>query len=142
MKKKQEHRPGQLLTSLNKEHKNSLIDYEAQIKELKSQNAHLQHLLFGRSTEKKSKAKQDNQNQSKNTTRQSTNRNRGHQPGTPGHGRRKHENLPVDDVEIDLPESEQYCATCRLPFNLHPGTDIWFSGYLEACIANGEKTSG
>ena len=111
------------IDQLKKEHKDSLSHYEAQIKELKSQNAHLQHLLFGRSTEKKSKAKQDNQNQSKNTTRQSTNRNRGHQPGTPGHGRRKHENLPVDDIDIDLPESEQYCATCRLPFKLHPDTD-------------------
>ena len=111
------------IDQLKKEHKDSLSHYEAQIKELKSQNAHLQHLLFGRSTEKKSKAKQDNQNQSKNTTRQSTDRNRGHQPGTPGHGRRKHENLPVDDIDIDLPESEQYCATCRLPFKLHPDTD-------------------
>ena len=111
------------IDQLKKEHKDSLSHYEAQIKELKSQNAHLQHLLFGRSTEKKSKAKQDNQNQSKNTTRQSTNRNRGHQPGTPGHGRRKHENLPVDDIDIDLPEGEQYCATCRLPFKLHPDTD-------------------
>ena len=60
------------IDQLKKEHKDSLSHYEAQIKELKSQKAHLQHLLFGRSTEKKNKAKQNNPNQSKNITRQST----------------------------------------------------------------------
>ena len=39
------------IDQLKKEHKDSLSHYEAQIKELKSQNAHFQHLLFGRSTE-------------------------------------------------------------------------------------------
>ncbi|MGO0308472.1 hypothetical protein ACTL6P_18060 [Endozoicomonas acroporae] len=67
--------------------------------------SYLKHMIFGRSTEKKSRSKQNSEKQGKNTTRPSSNRNRGHQPGTQEHGRRKHENLPVVDQEVDLPET-------------------------------------
>ena len=83
----------------------------------------MKHMVFGRSTEKKSRSKKGQEKQSKNTTRPPTSRKRGQQPGTPSHGRRKHDNLPVVDKEVDLPDDEKYCPTCRLPFDPFPGCD-------------------
>ena len=50
-------------------------------------------------------------------------RKRGQQPGTSGHGRCRHEQLPVEEEVIDLPESDKVCPHCRKPFEAFPGTD-------------------
>ncbi|MBO9484459.1 hypothetical protein [Salinisphaera sp. G21_0] len=108
---------------MKKEHKAEVEQLKAQNKERNSQLSHMKHMVFGRSTEKKSRSKQGQEKQSKNTTRQPTTRKRGQQPGTPSHGRRKHENLPVVDQDVDLPDDEKHCPTCRLPFHPFPGCD-------------------
>lgn len=41
-----------------------------------------------------------------------TTRRRGQQKGAPGHGRRRHENLPAKVEERDLDESEKACSVC------------------------------
>lgn len=111
------------ISSLKKKHKAEVAQLEAENKDLKSQLAHMKHLVFGRSTEKKNQSKQGKDKSAKNTTRQPSSRNRGQQRGAPGHGRRKYENLPVVDQDVDLPDNEKCCATCRLPFAPFPGCD-------------------
>lgn len=111
------------IDSMNKEHKAEVEQFKAQIKESNSQLSHMKHMVFGRSTEKKSRSKKGQEKQSKNTTRPPTSRKLGQQPGAPSHGRRKHDNLPVVDKEVDLPDDEKYCPTCRLPFDPFPGCD-------------------
>ncbi len=41
-------------------------------------------------------------------------RSRGQQPGQPGHGRRRHPDLPTDHVFLTLSEAEQRCPRCGL----------------------------
>lgn len=78
----------------------------------------LQNRLFGKKSEK----------QRSSTSQQSgvsgaTGRNRGQQPGRPGHGRTPRPNLPVIDEIIDLPESAKQCSVCGLPFCAKPALD-------------------
>jgi len=49
-------------------------------------------------------------------------RKRGKQPGAKGYGRKRHDNLPTEEVVHDLPEDEKRCATCGKPFDPFPGT--------------------
>lgn len=108
---------------MKKDNKAEVDQLKATIKERDSQLSHMKHMVFGRSTEKKNRSKPSQEKQSKNTTRQPTTRKRGQQPGSPSHGRRKHENLPVVDQGVDLPNNEKCCAICRLPFEPFPGCD-------------------
>lgn len=50
-------------------------------------------------------------------------RQRGQQPGAPGHGRRLHTSLPAEDAEVDLPDSEKRCSCCGLLFEELNGTE-------------------
>lgn len=50
-------------------------------------------------------------------------RKRGQQPGAPGHGRRRHEQLPSREERYDLPSEEQCCAQCGLPYAPLSGTE-------------------
>ena len=100
-------------SELTSKHKAATAALNAQIDELKSELAHMKHLLFGRKSEKTSSSSKT----SGNTTRPPSNRKRGHQPGAPGNGRNLHNNLPVVHESVDLPVDEQRCATCHLPFN-------------------------
>ena len=100
-------------SELTSKHKAATAALNAQIDELKSELAHMKHLLFGRKSEKTSSSSK----KSGNTTRPPSNRKRGHQPGAPGNGRNLHNNLPVVHESVDLPVDEQRCATCHLPFN-------------------------
>lgn len=75
--------------------------------------------LFSRKTEKarKSNERYGNKNNS------GKKRKRGQQPNTKGHGRRKHDNLPVKEEFWDLSEEEKVCEQCGLPFDEHGGTE-------------------
>ncbi len=59
-------------------------------------------------------------------------RKRGKQKGTPGHGRRKHKNLPVINEDYDLSEDEKNCPFCHLPFL--PGFGIEESEVVEVDV--------
>jgi len=43
-------------------------------------------------------------------------RSRGQQPGSKGHGRKDHSNLPARTESADLPESQKSCACCGLAY--------------------------
>ena len=101
-------------SELTSKHKAATAALNAQIDELKSELAHMKHLLFGRKSEKTSSSSK----KSGNTTRPPSNRKRGHQPGAPGNGRNLHNNLPVVHESVDLPVDEQRCATCHLPLGV------------------------
>ncbi|ETW93355.1 MAG: hypothetical protein ETSY2_51545 [Candidatus Entotheonella gemina] len=99
-------------TELKSKHKVVTAELNAQITELKSELAHMKHLLFGRKSEKTSSSSK----KSGNTTRPASGRQRGGQPGVPSTGRSLHNNLPVVHQSVDLPVNEQRCAICDLPF--------------------------
>lgn len=94
---------------------NSQRKVEAQKLEIKELQAKLrlrEQQLFGRSSEKKT-GSSEKQNAGKKCDKKKP---RGQQPGSSGHGRKLHENLPVIPVEVDLNDSEKVCDCCGLPF--------------------------
>lgn len=48
---------------------------------------------------------------------------RGQQPGSKGHGRRNHANLPAREETQDISEEQRCCPTCGLPLTPFPGTE-------------------
>lgn len=89
---------------------------------LKEENANLQarvryltQQLYGR------KAEQRTPSEFSDTTKPS--RNRGHQPGQKGHGRRGYAQLPSREEELSLCADDCRCSKCGLPFNDFPGTE-------------------
>ncbi len=82
--------------------------------------------LFGRKSENNS----GNPNESLPDS--TPKRKRGHQKGSPGHGRRNHDHLPAVDENYDLPEDEKCCPQCRLPFL--PGFDTEDSEIVEVNV--------
>ena len=97
--------------------KEKIEELEKKIKELEAKLRMREKQLFGKKTEKSKKTgKQANSNKEEK-------RNRGQQPGKPGHGRGKHERLEVIEKIIEIPEEERCCSTCGLPYDDFPGTD-------------------
>ena len=88
-----------------------------EIKELQAKLKLREKQLFGKGSEKK---KNENEGQ---PGEEKEKKKRGQQPGAPGHGRKKHDNLPKIDEEHDLPEEEKLCSCCGLPFEEFPGTE-------------------
>ncbi len=88
-----------------------LILKDAKIKDLQGR-------LFGKKSEKGTTAKSEKGN---NTP--ASNRNRGQQPGSRGHGRTQRPDLPVVRDEIDLAEGEKRCPICGLPHRRNPALD-------------------
>jgi transposase len=48
---------------------------------------------------------------------------RGQQPGAHGHGRRRYDHLPTEEVVCDLAPEERCCPTCGRAFEVFPGTE-------------------
>lgn len=48
---------------------------------------------------------------------------RGKQPGTKGYGRKRHPELPTEDVPHDLPEDKRHCPRCGKPLRPFPWTE-------------------
>jgi|ETNmetMinimDraft_26_1059896.scaffolds.fasta_scaffold06618_1 transposase len=85
--------------------------------ELKAKLKLREQQLFGKKSEQGK-----NGTESQDQTPQER-RKRGQQRGASGHGRRRHETLPVIEEMVDLPEQEQSCPCCGLPFDPFPGTE-------------------
>jgi len=49
-------------------------------------------------------------------------RKRGQQPGAKGHGRKRHPDLPTEEITHGLPADAQLCPQCGQPFDPFPGT--------------------
>ncbi len=84
---------------------------DGQIKELRNR-------LFGKRSEKKSSAKSD-----KKDPANSSNRSRGQQKNSAGHGRTDRPDLPVTHEKHDLPEDKKQCPQCGLPHIPNPALD-------------------
>jgi hypothetical protein len=87
------------------------------IKELDARLKLREQQLFGRKTE-----------QSKGESEQhaldsSLARKRGQQPGTKGHGRRRHEQLSINEEFHELPAEQRCCPRCGLPYAEIGGTE-------------------
>lgn len=93
----------------------------AQLEALTAKVVWLQEQVFGRKSEQ-SKGAGDAADKGKQGSVESsepsseTGRNRGQQPGAEGHGRRNHDELPAEIIAHELPEEEQICPCCGLPF--------------------------
>lgn len=85
-------------------------------KELRAKLKQRERLLFGR------KSEQSNGKTLKADSDKDQTRKRGQQPGTVGHGRRRHDNLQVKEEVYDLSEDAKCCPRCGRPFDLFPGT--------------------
>jgi transposase len=84
-----------------------LLEKDQQIEALKAKVAELTHRVFGRKSEI---------GKSKSTTPPQAKRPRGQQPGTPGHSRKPRKDLPVVEIELDLPADQILCACCNKPW--------------------------
>jgi transposase len=95
------------------------------IEELEAKIKLRERQLFERHSEKGSK----NSEQPENDGSTKPERKRGQQPGAKGHGRKKHENLPVKEEFIELSKDQQCCPCCGLP--LEPLSDTQDSEVVE-----------
>ena len=83
-----------------------LEEREKQIEVLKTTVADLQHRLFGRKSER------SDPQEIAAPEPVVAKRPRGQQPGAAGHGRKRRDNLPVIEIELDPPAEATVCAGC------------------------------
>lgn len=100
----------------------------AKIEALEAQVVLLQKLVFGNKSEKTKyttleEGDENEKEQESKETDGGEKRPRGQQPGTKGHGRKRRENLPAEEVPHDLPPSQRRCAICRKVFRELPETE-------------------
>jgi transposase len=94
-------------------------ELEAQIEALTARVLKLTQQVYGRKSEQQAtKAK----NSADSSPVQSGGR-RGQQQGAKGHGRRKYLNLPARDEIHDIPEANQHCPQCGLPYDPFPSDE-------------------
>jgi transposase len=74
--------------------------------------------LFGRKSEAHATS-----SEATTSPRPTPSKPRGQQPGKPGPQRRDHSHLPAVEEVLELPEGQQCCSCCGLPFESFPGTE-------------------
>jgi transposase len=89
--------------------------------QLQARIRYLEQQLYGRKSEKGNPAQPAGSQNGEG--REEAKKPRGHQVGSPGHGRRSYEHLPVVEELYDLAEEEKRCPICGLPFEPFPGTE-------------------
>jgi transposase len=80
----------------------------------------LKRRLFGRKSETSSATKPVARGQTQPEDKQR--RKRGQQPGSKGHGRRRHDHLPTSHEDCPLPDDQRCCPECGEPFDEIAGT--------------------
>jgi transposase len=101
-----------------------------QVQLLRGQIRELKRRLFARKSETsaatdpatKRAAKDAATNTQGQTTPDGKRRSRGQQPGSKGHGRRRHDHLPTSHEDCKLPDDQCCCPDCGQPFEEIPGT--------------------
>ena len=84
--------------------------FKQEIQELKGKVRDLKKRVFGKKSEKKGTAKKDEGKDPKPSKRK-----RGQQPGSKGHGRTRHPDLPITNETSDFPEAP-VCPKCGTPY--------------------------
>lgn len=105
--------------------KESYEQLQQENKDLKAKLRLRERQLFG---EKSEQGKNHNEQQEEEKKK----KKRGQQKGTPGHGRKKRDKLPVIDDFRDLPEEEKFCPCCGLPYD--PLSDTEDSDVVEVNV--------
>ena len=93
-----------------------------EVQQLKARIRYLERELYGQKTEKSSGGSEASIEDEKEEEEKEK-RPRGHQPGTPGHGRRNLDHLPAVEEDYELAEGESRCPICGLPYEPLPGTE-------------------
>ena len=97
-------------------------DLKEQLQHLQGEIRELKRRLFGRKSESSSSTKPPHKPTSTGPANNGTPRQRGQQPGSNGHGRRRHDHLPTTHDDCALPDDQQTCPCCGQPFEEIPGT--------------------
>ena len=84
-----------------------------EIEQFNARVRYLERRLYGRKSEKK-RAKTKNSSSTASFSDNEPKRSRGHQPGSPGHGRRDYSHLPVKEEIFGLDEA--VCPHCGCPY--------------------------
>lgn len=105
-----------------------IAELDQQVEAFKAGCAWLEQQLFGRKSEKRKHpacgTPTDDQEVSDSAQREGDKpKKRGQQPGSNGHGRKRHPELPRQDIPHELPEEERRCPRCGKPFAVFPGTE-------------------
>jgi len=88
-----------------------------EVQQLSARIRYLEKRLYGRNSEKKTSKSKSNSSTASSSDGQPK-RRRGHQPGSPGHGRRDYSHLPVQEEIFGLDES--VCPHCGCPYQEDP----------------------
>ena len=92
---------------------------EAQVSQLIARVNQLEHELYGKKSEK---GKPEADAAPKGEAEKQKDRPK-KQSGTKRPDRRSHDHLPLEVVEVDLPEDEKKCLVCGEPFKDFPGRE-------------------
>jgi len=100
-------------------------ELKRQIEVLMARVAQLEHELFNRKTEKKKKDKKQKKQTASSGTSSSAPQDDNSSTGKGKRGRKKpdrrnHDNLPLEHLDVDLPEDEKRCNICKQPFKSFP----------------------
>jgi transposase len=98
-------------------------DLEQKNKELQAEIKKLKHQLFGRKSEKKNRSEKTNSVSIGSSAADGEKGKRGQQPNNAAPQRRTHDQLPVIETTVDLPDNQKHCLACGLPFKSFPGTE-------------------
>jgi transposase len=90
-----------------------------EIEALKAKVLLRERQLFGRKSERGAKGKRDGGKPNE----KDKNGRRGQKEGSTGHGRRRHDNLPVENVDCTLEPEQSVCPCCGLRFEELPWTE-------------------
>ncbi len=105
-----------------------LREQSGQIEALKAKVSWLQQQVFGRKSEESSvpslqEQAGDEERVDSSASSPEDGRNRGQQAGAKGHGRRRRENLPTEEIIHSLPEAARRCPVCEAPFSAFPRSE-------------------
>lgn len=121
----------QELEELEREKTVRIAELTQQMEALKAKCAWLAQQLFGQKSERTPEPsvptseaqKPVSSSSASSATEDSQKKKRGQQPGSSGHGRQRHPDLPSVSVLHELPEEKRQCPQCHKPFALFPGTE-------------------
>jgi transposase len=94
---------------------------------LRARQSWLEQQLFGRKSEQQTCDVENAESEKEIGTALSTTslpgRKRGQQQGAKGHGRKRREDLPTDEIQIDLPAEKKSCPRCGQALKQFPWTE-------------------